>query len=102
MKTTQRFALVAALAFSAVAAQAGQAFTPDQYPPSQPQTDSTLTRAQVVADYQATKAANALPSATSYMDYPSDRQHSASALTRSDVRKEAIAEMKAGELNYGG
>ena len=101
MKNTNRFALVATLALSAIAAQAGQDFTSDHYPPEQA-SRSTLTRAQVVSDYKAAQANGSLPSEQHYLDYPNNAQQRQSTLTRNEVRNEAIAQMKDGGLSYGG
>ena len=84
MKNTNRFALVATLALSAIAAQAGQDFTSDHYPPEQA-SRSTLTRAQVVSDYKAAQASGSLPSEQHYADYPNNVQQRRVDVFRADL-----------------
>lgn len=99
MKNAQRFALVATLALSAVAAQAGQFITSEQYPvPAAPQ--STLTRAQVIADFTNAKATGHLPSDQNYANYPENAPAQTSGLTRAEVRNQTLAELKNGGLHY--
>ena len=100
MKNSSRFALVATLALSAVAAQAGQNFTSDHFP-AQTTTQSTTTRAQVIADYKTTQAAGQLPSDQHYANYPENAAVQKSTLTRAEVRNETLAELKNGGLDFG-
>ena len=101
MKNSSRFALVATLALSAVAAQAGQNFTCDHFP-AQVTTQSTTTRAQVIADYKTTQAAGQLPSDQHFGNYPENTGVQQSTLTRAEVRNETLAELKNGAQNFGG
>lgn len=100
MKNTRRFAVLAALAVSAVAAQAGGFDFGDNsnYPP-EIQTQSTLTRAQVIADLKAAQANGTMPSVGE--GYQPIQNTAASDLSRDQVRKEAAAANRAGQLNYG-
>lgn len=99
MKNTLRFAAVAALAVSAVAAQAaGMDFTADHYP-VQVQSQSNLTRAEVVAQVKDAMAHHAmLVQGDELLTPASDK---ASTLSRAQVSKEAAAAEAAGELSYG-
>jgi hypothetical protein len=102
MKNASRFAIVAAIAMSAVAAQAaGFDFTDGHYPPEE-QSHSTLTRAQVLADLEAAKASGEFQAIQ-------DGYHHAmavgtpSTVSREQVRQETIAANRAGLLdNFGG
>lgn len=100
MKNTRRFALLAALAVSAAAAQAGSFDFGDNssYPP-EVQTHSTLTRAQVIADLKAAQANGTMPSvAEGYLPI----QNTATAgVSREEVRREAAAAERSGQLNFG-
>lgn len=101
MKYANRFAIVAALAMSAAAAQAaGFDFTNDNYPPAVTG-QSTLTRAQVKAQVQEAMAKGQLQSVgDAYL--PLSQQQQSSNLSREQVRQETIAAGKAGLLdNYG-
>ena len=100
MNHTNRLALAAALAFSALAAQAGQDFGNNQYPP-EAVSQSTLTRAEVVADFKTNKAAGQLPSDQHYANYPEYDQTQTSTVTRAQVRDDAVAAMKDGGLSFG-
>jgi hypothetical protein len=98
MKTTIRFAAVAALAVSAFAAQAsGLDFSEGRYPAAV-ESASTLTRAQVSAEVRQAMAQGTL--ARSHEVYEAPAQ-SGSSLTRAQVREEAAAAEAAGLLNFG-
>jgi hypothetical protein len=102
MKNASRFAIVAAIAMSAVAAQAaGFDFTDGRYPPEE-QSHSTLTRAQVLADLKAAQASGEFRSIED--GYHFSRAPSVqSTVSREQVRQEAIAANRAGQLNsFGG
>lgn len=100
MKNTRRFALLAALAVSAAAAQAGSFDFGDNssYPP-EVQTHSTLTRAQVIADLKAAQANGTMPSVGE--GYQPIQNAAASDLNRDQVRKEAAAANRSGQLSFG-
>lgn len=100
MKNTRRFALLAALAVSAAAAQAGSFDFGDNssYPP-EVQTHSTLTRAQVIADLKAAQANGTMPSVGE--GYQPIQNTAASDLSRDQVRKEAAAANRSGQLSFG-
>lgn len=101
MKYANRFAIVAALAMSAAAAQAASFdFTGDHYPP-EVAGQSTLTRAQVNAQVQDAMAKGQLQLVgDAYL--PLSLQQPSSNLSREQVRQETIAAGKAGLLdNYG-
>lgn len=101
MKHANRFAIVAALAMSAAAAQAaGYDFTDGHYPP-EVAGQSTLTRAQVKAQVQDAMAKGQLQSVgDAYLPLSAPQQ--SSGLSREQVRQETIAAGKAGLLDsYG-
>lgn len=90
MKTASRFAVVAAIAMSAVAAQAaGFDFTGDHYPPDA-QSHSTLTRAQVLADLKAAQASGEFQSTEEGYHF-SRTTDTHSTASRQQVRQEATA-----------
>jgi D-serine deaminase-like pyridoxal phosphate-dependent protein len=100
MKNTRRFAVLAALAASAVAAQAaGFDFADNSSYPPEVRTQSTLTRAQVVNELKAAQANGSMPSvAEGYMPI---RNTAASSVSRDQVRQEAAAAERAGQLDFG-
>lgn len=99
MKNTLRFAAVAALAVSAVAAQAaGFDFTGDHYP-VQVQSQSNLTRAEVVAQVKDAMAHHAMLVQGDELVTPASDK--VSTLSRAQVRQGAAAAEAAGELSYG-
>lgn len=98
MKTTRRIAVVAALALSAIAAQAGQDFTSDHYPP-QVQSQSTLTRAEVISELKLAREQGTLPNYDVDLIIP--RQEQASTVTRAQVRAETLIAMQKGRLSFG-
>ena len=99
MKNTSRFVAVAAIALSAVAAQAaGLDFTNNNYP-LQASTQSTLTRAEVVAQVKDAVARNAMP--VQGNSYVAPKAQNSSALTRAQVRQDTAAAEAAGQLNFG-
>ena len=103
MKNASRFAIVAAIAMSAVAAQAaGFDFADGHYPP-QEQSHSTLTRAQVLAELKAAQASGEFQ-AIHENGYPSSQARTTqSAVSREQVRRETIAANRAGLLDsFGG
>lgn len=102
MKNASRFAIVAAIAMSAVAAQAaGLDFADGHYPP-QEQSHSTLTRAQVLAELKAAQASGefrAIEEGYHFSQAPGTQ----STVSREQVRQEAVAANQAGQLdNFGG
>lgn len=101
MKYANRFAIVAALAMSAAAAQAaGFDFTESHYPP-EVASHSTLSRAAVQAQVQEAMAKGQLLSVgDAYLPLSAPQQ--SSGLSREQVRQETIAAGKAGLLDsYG-
>ena len=98
MKNTSRIALAAAVALSAIAAQAGQDFTADHYPP-QVQSQSTLKRAEVIHELKLAQEQGTLPNYD--FTYVSPRQEQASTVTRAQVRAETLAAMQNGGLSFG-
>lgn len=101
MKYANRLAIVATLAMSAAAAQAGGLdFTSGHYPP-QAESHSTLTRAQVQAQAIDAMAKGELQFGDSYLPLSAQFQQS-STLSREQVRQETAAAGKAGLLDsYG-
>lgn len=101
MKNTRRFAVLATLAVSAVAAQAaGFDFAGSNNYPPEVKTQGTLTRAQVIADLQAAQANGTMPSVgESYLPVQAT---AASSVSREQVRQETAAAERAGQLTYGG
>ena len=99
MKNTRRFAVLATLAVSAIAAQAGSLdFTDNHYPP-EARTQGSLTRAQVIADLKSAQADGSMPSVGE--GYQPVQSTAASGLTREQVRREAAAAERAGLMNFG-
>ena len=99
MKNTLRFAAVAALAVSAVAAQAAPLDVTEGHYPVQVQSQSNLTRAEVVAQVKDAMAHHAmLVQGDELLTPASDK---ASSLSRAQVLKETAAAEAAGELSYG-
>jgi hypothetical protein len=99
MKNTIRFAAVAALAVSAIAAQAaGLDFADGQYPAAVPSA-STLTRAQVSAEVRQAMAQNTMPVYQEASEVGTAL--AGSSLSREQVRQEAAAAEAAGLLNFG-
>ncbi len=101
MKNTRRLAVLATLAASAFAAQAGgfDFAGSNNYPP-EAQSQGALTRAQVIADLQAAQANGTMPSVgEGYQPLQSTAQ---STVSRDQVRQEAAAAERAGLLSYGG
>jgi hypothetical protein len=99
MKNTIRFAAVAALAVSAVAAQAaGFDFTGDHYP-VQEQSQSQLTRAEVSNQVKQAVANHTMPLQGDQYVVPTAQK--GSSLSREQVRQEAAAAEAAGLLNFG-
>lgn len=102
MKNTIRFAAAAALAVSALAAQAaGLDFVDGQYPAAV-SAPSTVTRAQVVTDVQQAMARNSMPVHQDIYEAAQAPVQTASTLTREQVRREAAAAEAAGQLNFAG
>ncbi|WP_027014808.1 DUF4148 domain-containing protein [Comamonas composti] len=100
MNNARRLAVLAALAASAFAAHAD--FRDGEYPAT-PSSASTLTHAQVAADFQAARANNTLPDISeSPAPAPSVAKAQTSNLTRTQVSQEAATALKQGKLNYGG
>ncbi|WP_280187866.1 DUF4148 domain-containing protein [Delftia sp. PS-11] len=100
MKNTRRFAIIAALTVSAAAAQAaGFDFAENSSYPPEVQTQSTLTRAQVIADLKAAQANGTLLSVGE--GYQPAQNTAASTLSREQVRQEAAAAERAGKLDFG-
>ncbi|MBV8248967.1 MAG: DUF4148 domain-containing protein [Comamonas sp.] len=99
MNNTIRFAAVAALAVSAFAAQAaGLDFTGDHYP-MQVQTQSNLSRAEVVAQVKDAMAHHTmLVQGDELLTPASDK---VSTLSRAQVSQEAAAAEAAGALSFG-
>ena len=99
MKNTIRFAAVAALAVSAIAAQAaGLDFTSNNYPVTEP-SQSQLTRAQVSDQVKQAVANHTMPVQGERYVVPAAQK--GSSLSREQVRQEAAAAEAAGLLNYG-
>ena len=99
MKNTIRFAAVAALAVSAIAAQAaGLDFTSNNYPVTEP-SQSQLTRAQVSDQVKQAVANHTLPVQGERYVVPAAQK--GSSLSREQVRQEAAAAEAAGLLNFG-
>ena len=99
MKNTIRFAAVAALAVSAMAAQAaGLDFTGDHYPVQVP-SQSQLTRAQVSDQVKQAVANHTMPVQGDRYVVPAAQK--GSSLSREQVRQEAAAAEAAGLLNFG-
>ncbi|CAB5688714.1 Uncharacterised protein [Delftia tsuruhatensis] len=100
MKNTRRFAILAALAVSAVAAQAaGFDYADNSSYPPEVKTQSTLTRAQVIADLKAAQANGTMPSVAE--GYLPIENTAASSVSRDEVRREAAAAERAGQLDFG-
>ena len=102
MKNASRFTIVAAIAMSAVAAQAaGFDFADGHYPP-QEQSHSTLTRAQVQAELKAAQASGEFQAIEDGYRY-ARAASIPSTVSREQVRQEAIAANQAGLLDsFGG
>jgi hypothetical protein len=98
MKNTSRIAFAAAVALSAIAAQAGQDFTGDHYPP-QVQSQSTLTRAEVINELKLAQEQGTLPNYDVALISP--RQEQSSTVTRAQVRAETLATTQTGGLSFG-
>lgn len=99
MKNTIRFAAVAALAVSAIAAQAaGLDFTSNNYPVTEP-SQSQLTRAQVSDQVKQAVANHTMPVQGERYVVPAAQK--GSSLSREQVRQEAAAAEAAGLLNFG-
>ena len=99
MKNTIRFAAVAALAVSAIAAQAaGLDFTSNNYPVTEP-SQSQLTRTQVSDQVKQAVANHTMPVHGERYAVPAAQK--GSSLSREQVRQEAAAAEAAGLLNYG-
>ena len=99
MKNTIRFAAVAALAVSAMAAQAaGLDFTSNNYPVTEP-SQSQLTRAQVSDQVKQAVANHTMPVQGERYAVPAAQK--GSSLSREQVRQEAAAAEAAGLLNFG-
>ena len=99
MKNTIRFAAVAALAVSAIAAQAaGLDFTSNNYPVTEP-SQSQLTRAQVSDQVKQAVANHTMPVQGERYAVPAAQK--GSSLSREQVRQEATAAEAAGLLNFG-
>ena len=99
MKNSIRFAAVAALAVSAIAAQAaGLDFTSNNYPVTEP-SQSQLTRAQVSDQVKQAVANHTMPVQGERYVVPAAQK--GSSLSREQVRQEAAAAEAAGLLNYG-
>ena len=99
MKNTIRFAAVAALAVSAIAAQAaGLDFTSNNYPVTEP-SQSQLTRAQVSDQVKQAVANHTMPVQGERYAVPAAQK--GSSLSREQVRQEAAAAEAAGLLNFG-
>ena len=99
MNTANRFAIVATLAMSAFAAQAqGLDFTAGNYP-AQAQNTGSLTRAQVQAELKAAQANGSMPV---YGDVYREPQKNQSTLTRSQVREQTSAAVRAGLIHFEG
>ena len=89
---------VAALAVSAIAAQAAGVNFEDNYP-SQQATQSNVSRAQVAAQTAQAMAKHAMPVQGDEYVVPASQQ--GSTLSREQVRKEAAAANVAGQLDFG-
>lgn len=98
MNNTRRIALAAALALSAIAAQAGQNFSGDDYP-LEVQSQSTLTRAEVINELKLAQEQGTLPNYDVALIHP--KQEQASTVTRAQVRAETLAAMQKGGLSFG-
>ena len=98
MKNTIRFAAVAALAVSAIAAQAAGVNFEDNYP-AQQQAQSNVSRAQVSAQVKQAVANHTMPVQGDSYTVPATQQ--GSTLSREQVRKEAAAANAAGQLDFG-
>ena len=98
MKNTIRFAAVAALAVSAIAAQAAGVNFEDNYP-AQQQAQSNVSRAQVSAQVKQAVANHTMPVQGDSYVVPASQQ--GSTLSREQVRKEAAAANAAGQLDFG-
>ena len=97
MKTAHRFAIVATLAMSAVAAQAqGLDFGQNNYPP-EVKMGASLTRAQVQADVTAAVANGSMPIVG---DAYREAQTQQSTLTRTQVREQTANAVRAGQTHY--
>ncbi|MDR3015351.1 MAG: DUF4148 domain-containing protein [Delftia acidovorans] len=100
MKNTRRFAVLAALSVSAIAAQAaGFDYADNSSYPPEVKTQSTLTRAQVMADLKAAQANGTMPSVAE--GYLPIQNTAATSVNRDEVRREAAAAERAGQLNFG-
>lgn len=100
MKNTRRFAVLAALTVSAFAAQAaGFDYADNSSYPPEVKTQGTLTRAQVIADLKAAQANGTMPSVAE--GYLPIQNTAATSVNRDDVRREAAAAERAGQLNFG-
>ena len=98
MKNTIRFAAVAALAVSAIAAQAAGVNFEDNYP-AQQQAQSNVSRAQVSAQVKQAVANHTMPVQGDSYVVPESQK--GSPLSREQVRKEAAAANAAGQLDFG-
>ena len=98
MKNTIRFAAVAALAVSAIAAQAAGVNFEDNYP-AQQQAQSNVSRAQVSAQVKQAVASHTMPVQGDSYVVPESQK--GSTLSREQVRKEAAAANVAGQLDFG-
>ena len=101
MKTANRLAIVAAIAMSAAAAQAaGFDFTEGHYPP-QEASQSTLTRAQVIAELKAAQVSGQMLSMEETYHFPQTAT-TASSLSREQVRNDTVTAGHEGLLdNFG-
>lgn len=102
MKSTRRFAAIAAVATLAVCAVSAQAasmdFTSGHYP-SQVSSQSSMSRADVVAQVRDAVANGTMPVKDSG-SYMAAKSSMGSSLTREQVRRETAAAEAAGQLDY--
>lgn len=100
MKNTQRLALVATLAVSAMSAQAaGFNFAENGSYPPEVQVQSTLTRAQVIADLQAARANGTMPLVGDH--YQTAQSAKGTSANRDQVRQQAASALQSGKLDFG-
>lgn len=98
MKKMHSLGVAAALAVLALGAQAADPFGTG-YGPANAQNNSTLTRAQVTADYQAARQNNTLlVNGNSLRRRPDEMSHT-STVSRADVQAQTSAAVH--DMNYG-
>lgn len=98
MKNMHSWGVAAALAVVAFGAQAADPFGTG-YAPADAQSNSTLTRAQVTADYQAARQNNTLLVNGNSLRRRPDEMSRSSTVSRDDVRAQTSAAIH--DMNYG-